>query len=380
MSPSRRPSLSDFFEDLDDHREPGRNFRHPFINVLVTAVIGIACGQKTFTAVADFVDGQLDWFGRFLDMRQGAPSEATYRRVFEALNPAAFERCFRLWVASIADVISGEVVALDGKTIRNSGMPGERAIHLVSAWATSSGLVLGQLATDQKSNEITAIPLLVEALALKGCLVTIDAMGCQREIANTIIEQGADYLLAVKDNQPTLHDEMKEYFLAYRKGDLTDENMRSCEQADKGHGRLEVRRCFTTPHVKWFENAHDWPGLASFAMIESERTLNGKTSLETRYFISSLPGDSAERVLDASRAHWGVENRLHWCLDVTFGEDKANIRLRRLAENFSITRRIALNALRRIPTFKGNLAQAGRKAAFNFTVRDSLMNSITSND
>lgn len=164
MSPSRRPSLSDFFEDLNDRRKPGRNFRHPFINVLLTAVIGVACGQKTFTAVADFVEEQLDWFGQFLDMSEGAPSEDTYRRVFEALDPAAFERCFRLWVASIADVIQGEVVALDGKTIRNSGMPGERAIHLVSAWATSNGLVLGQLATDQKSNEIAAIPLLVESL------------------------------------------------------------------------------------------------------------------------------------------------------------------------------------------------------------------------
>jgi predicted transposase YbfD/YdcC len=299
--------------------------------------------------------------------------------VFEALNPAAFERCFRQWVASITDVMAGEVVALDGKTIRNSGMPGERAVHLVSAWATASGLLLGQLATADKSNEITAIPVLVEALALKGCLVTIDAIGCQKAIAKTIIDQGADYLLAVKDNQPTLHDEVKEYFRAYRQGELTDERMRSCAQADKGHGRLEIRRCFTTPNVTWFENASDWLGLASFAMIESERTVKGTTSVETRFFISSLTGASAERVLDANRAHWGVENRLHWCLDVTFGEDKANIRLRRLAENFSVTRRIALNALRRIPTFKGNLAQAGRKAAFNLAVRDSLMNSITSN-
>jgi predicted transposase YbfD/YdcC len=363
MSPTRRPSLSDYFEDLNDHRKPGRNFRHPFINVLLTAVIGVACGQKTFTAIADFVEGQLEWFGRFLDMSQGAPCSDTYRRVFEALKPEAFERCFRLWVGSLADIVPGEVVAIDGKTIRNSGMPGERALHVVSAWATSSGLLLGQLATSEKSNEITAIPALVEGLMLKGCLITIDAMGCQKAIAKTIVDQGADYLLAVKDNQPTLHDEVREYFLACRRGDLSDKRMSSCEQVDKGHGRIEVRRCFTTSNVAWFEGIKDWSGLKSFAMVEAERTVGGKTSIETRYFISSLAGDSAQHVLDASRAHWDVENRLHWCLDVTFGEDKANVRLRTLAQNFSLARRIALNALRSVPTFKGNLAQAGRHAA-----------------
>lgn len=377
---SRRPALSDFFEDLEDRRKPGRNFRHPLVNVLVTAVVGIACGQKTFTAIAEFVGYQLEWFGRYLDMTEGAPSEDTYRRVFEALNPEAFERCFRLWVASISNVAAGEVVALDGKTIRNSGTATERAVHLVSAWATASGLLLGQLATEEKSNEITAIPALIEALALKGCLITIDAMGCQKEIAKKIVDNGADYLLAVKDNQRTLHDEIREYFVAYRKGDLTDERMTSCEQADKGHGRIEVRRCFTTPNVEWFEDAGDWKDLSSFAMIEAERTVKGKTSIEVRYFISSLPGKSAERVLEASRAHWGVENRLHWCLDVTFGEDKANVRLRRLAGNVSVTRRIALNALRRIPAFKGNLAQAGRRSAFSLEARDTLMAAILASE
>lgn len=377
MPPKKRPSLADFFESLDDKREVGRNFRHPLVNVLVTAVVGVACGQKTFTAIADFVSLQADWFGRFLDLSKGTPSEDTYRRVFEALDPEAFERSFVGWTGSIAELKPGETVGIDGKTVRNSGRKGERPLHLVSAWAAANGLVLGQVATEEKSNEITAIPVLLEALALEGCIVTIDAMGCQKEIARDITEKGADYLLAVKDNQPTLHRELKEYFDAYRAGGLADERMHSHEEADKGHGRTEVRRCLTTSNVEWFENADDWACLASFCMVEAERTIGDKTSVECRYYISSLPGDDAKKALDASRAHWGVENRLHWCLDVTFGEDKANVRLRNLAENFSVIRRLAMNAVRKMPSFNGNLAQTGRRAAFNPAIRETLLNSIT---
>jgi len=377
MAPKRKPSLADFFENLGDRRKPGRNFRHPLVNVLVTAVIGVACGQKTFTAIADFVSMQSDWFARFLDLSKGTPSEDTYRRVFEALDPEVFERSFMSWAAGLAELLPGETVALDGKTIRNSGSKSARPLHLVSAWAEANGLVLGQVATDEKSNEITAIPILIEALALEGCIVTIDAMGCQKEIAKAITDKGADYLLAVKDNQPTLHRELKEYFDAFRAGDLTDELMRSCEQADKGHGRVETRRCWITPNIDWFENASDWSCLTSFCMVEAERTVGEKTSLETRFYISTLAGDDPHKALVASRAHWGVENRLHWCLDVTFGEDRANIRLRNLAENFSVIRRLAMNAVRKMPTFNGNLAQTGRRAAFNTGIRDTLVKSIT---
>ena len=375
--PSKRPrSLSDYFENLDDLRKPGRNFRHPLVNVLVTAVIGVACGQKTFTAIADFASLQAAWFGRFLDLSGGTPSEDTYRRVFEALDPEAFERCFLAWVAGLGRPGVGETVAIDGKTVRNSGAKGERPLHLVSAWAAASGLVLGQVATEEKSNEIRAIPVLLESLALDGCIVTIDAMGCQRNIAAVITDKGADYLLAVKDNQPTLHQDIKDYFNAFRAGTLGDDAMQFCEEVDKGHGRLETRRCWTTPATDWFEDAAAWSCLGSFTMVESERTIGDKTSRDTRYYISSLPGDDAAKVLHASRAHWGVENRLHWCLDVTFGEDKANVRLRTLAENFSVIRRLAMNAVRKMPGFNGNLAQTGRRAAFSHDVRDTLVNSI----
>lgn len=377
MAPKRKPSLSDYFENLNDPRKPGRNFRHPLVNVLVTAVVGVACGQKTFTAIADFASMQEDWFSKFLDFPNGTPCEDTYRRVFEALDSEAFERAFSQWTAGLADIRSGETVAIDGKTVRNSGGKNERPLHLVSAWAASNGLVLGQVATEEKSNEITAIPVLIDTLALEGCIVTIDAMGCQTTIAEAITEKAADYLLAVKDNQPTLHREIKEYFDAYRAGALADNLMRYHEDSDKGHGRLELRRCWTTSNVDWFENAANWSCLNSFVMIESERTSKGRTSIETRVFISSLDGTDPERVLTASRAHWGVENRLHWCLDVTFGEDRANVRLRTLAENFSVIRRLAMNAVRKMPSFNGNLAQTGRRAAFNQKIRDALVNSIT---
>lgn len=376
--PTKPPprSLGDFFENLDDLRKPGRNFRHPLVNVLITAIVGVACGQRTFTAIADFACLQAAWFGRFLDLSGGTPSEDTYRRVFEALDPEAFERSFSGWVASFCRLEAGEVVAVDGKTVRNSGAKGERPLHLVSAWAAANGLVLGQVATEEKSNEIRAIPVLLESLSLDGCIVTTDAMGCQRNIAAVITDKGADYLLAVKDNQPTLHREIKEYFDSFRAGSLSDDAMQFVEESDKGHGRLETRRCWTTPVIEWFEDAAAWSCLGSFSMVESERTIREKTSSDTRYYISSLPGNDAAKVLHASRAHWGVENRLHWCLDVTFGEDKANVRLRTLAENFSVIRRLAMNAVRKMPSFNGNLAQTGRRAAFSQTVRDDLMVSI----
>ena len=202
-------------------------------------------------------------------------------------------------------------------------------------------------------------------------------MGCQTEIAKAITAGKADYMLQVKDNQPTLRREIEEYFSALRSGSIVDTSMQFAEESDKGHGRIETRRCWTTPNVDWFESRSDWVGLASFVCVEAERIRKGKTSREFRYYISSLDDNNAKRMLDASRAHWQIENRLHWCLDVTFGEDHANVRLRNLAENFSVARRLAMNTVRKMPSFNGNLAQTGRRAAFNLAIRTELVNSIT---
>jgi predicted transposase YbfD/YdcC len=344
--------------------------------VLCTAIVGLACGQKTFTAIVDFVAGQEAWFARFLDMANGTPSEDTHRRVFEAISPEQLGRVFSKWAALLKEGGAQEVIAIDGKTLRNSGSSSERALHLVSAWATENGLVLGQVATDEKSNEITAIPKLLETLDIMDAIVTIDAMGCQRIIAEEICTKGAHYLLAVKENQPTLLAEVKAVFAEFDADELSDGVMQVHEEIDKAHGRIETRRCSTTRNISSVRRAEQWPSLVSVCRVESVRTVKGATSTESRYYISSLPGDDAALMLHATRAHWGVENKLHWCLDVTFGEDKANIRLKNLRENFAVLRRIAMNAMRKLPTFKGNLAQAGRQAAFSLAVRETLLNSI----
>jgi len=368
--------LSELFENLEDPRARGRNFRYPLETVLFTAIVGLACGQKTFTAIADFVSDQEGWFARFLDMENGTPSEDTYRRVFEAIKPEQLGRVFSKWAALLTESVEQEVIAIDGKTVRNSGHGTERALHLVSAWASENGLVLGQVATDDKSNEITAIPKLLETLDVRDAIVTIDAMGCQKKIAEEIGNKGGHYLLAVKENQPTLLAQIRDLFDEFDADELSDDSMQVHEDVDKGHGRIETRRCSTTGDISDVRRADAWPHLTSVCRIQSSRCIKDVTSSETRYYISSLPGDDAEKMLHATRAHWGVENKLHWCLDVTFGEDKANIRLNNLRENFAVLRRVALNALRKLPAFKGNLAQAGRRAAFNLSVRESLLFSI----
>lgn len=375
MARSKTFSLSDLFENLDDPRARGRNFRYPLETVLFTAIVGLACGQKTFTAIADFVGSQQAWFARFLDMDNGTPSEDTYRRVFEAIIPGQLQRVFSKWASLLTTAVPQEVIAIDGKTLRHSGHGTDRALHLVSAWATEQGLVLGQVATDDKSNEITAIPKLLETLDVTGAVVTIDAMGCQKIIAADIDSRGGYYLLALKENQPSLLAQVQAVFAEFDADELSDAFMQVHEETDKGHGRIETRRCSTTGELSTLRAPH-WPHLVSVCRIQSSRTLRDVTSNETRYYLSSLPGDDAQRVLHATRAHWGIENKLHWCLDVTFGEDKANIRLKNLRENFAVLRRVALNALRTLPAFTGNLAQAARRAAFNLSVRETLLISI----
>jgi predicted transposase YbfD/YdcC len=275
----------------------------------------------------------------------------------------------------LQQVTEGDIVPIDGKTVRRSGTASQKAMHLVSAWSKANGIVLGQISTEEKSNEITAIPKLIESLALEGCIVTIDAMGCQTEIAQAIVDKGAHYLLSVKDNQKGLHDELKSHFDAPVIGPA----LRTAESTDKGHGRIEVRRISVSDDVEALVEAERWPALSSVIRVDSERIVKEKTSYETRYFISSLPKPSAEEALNIVRSHWEIENKLHWCLDVTMNEDGACLRDRQLAENGSTIRRMAMNALRIHPDFKGNLAQASRNVAFDPGYREKLMLSLISN-
>jgi len=326
---------------------------------VTVALCAVVCGADSWVEVERFGRAKEAWLRSFLDLPNGIPAHDTFGRVFAALDPAAFEAAFLGWVRALAAATAGEVVAVDGKTLRRSHdrAAGKDALHLVSAWAAANRLVLGQVATGDKSNEITAIPALLAALALDGCVVTIDAMGCQAAIARQIVAQGADYVLALKDNQPTLHELVRHHFAVVAADGPAGLAHHAHAALDKGHGRLEVRRCWATDDpavLAWLDPERSWPGLRSVAAVAGERRTAAGTATEVRYYLSSLPADAA-RIAAAVRSHWGIENGLHWALDVAFREDDCRVRAGHAAENLAVLRRIALNLLRRERTAKVGL-------------------------
>lgn len=361
MNAQATDGLLRFFRSMPDPR--ANNARHPFSDVLTIAILAVLCGSDSWESVEVWGSGNKKWLGEFLELPHGIPSHDTFDRVFGMLDPLAFEECFTNWTRTLAGNSEGLFVAVDGKTLRRSFKHAwsKTPVHLVSAFVSKNQLVLGQLATDDKSNEITAIPKLLAMLELTGATVTIDAMGCQKEIARQIIGQKAHYILAVKDNQPTLHEKVK---------GLLDEAILEgfkgmphgyFEQKNKGHGRIERRRVWVSNDlVKWLgeDLLSQWPGLKSVAVVEATRQnlsdLSGKVSVERRYFISSHDHTDAELFARAIRAHWGIENQLHWRLDVSMNEDQCRVRMKHGAENFSRLRRIALNKLKRWEIRKEN--------------------------
>jgi predicted transposase YbfD/YdcC len=354
MSQDLTKVIEEHFKSLPDPRRKTINLRHNFIDILVIAICAIICGADSWVAVAKFGRAKEDWFRGFLELPNGIPSHDTFTDVFRKLASRQFEVCFRSWTESISELFEGEVVSVDGKTLRRShdASSDKKAIHMVSAWASKNSIVLGQVKTNEKSNEITAIPELLKSLELKGCLVTIDAMGCQKKIAEVIIEQEADYLLAVKDNQPTLHQAIQDYFEEANQASFEGYNVDFAETYGKGHGRIEARRCWVCyDALPKIEGSENWEGLQTIVMVESERTVKEKTSIEYRYYISSTIGTAAY-LLNGSREHWGIENSLHWRLDIAFREDESRIRTGNGAENFAILRHIALNLLDKEDTAK----------------------------
>jgi predicted transposase YbfD/YdcC len=321
--------------------------------LVIIAILAVICCTDNWQEVAQWAYAKRQWLKTFLDLPHGIPSHDTFGRVFAALEPEAFERCFLAWMQALAQVRPGELIAIDGKTLRHSfdRASDKAAIHMISAWSSANGLVFGQLATEAKSNEITAIPKLLELLDVRGAVVSIDAMGCQKEIARQIVKQGGDYLFSLKGNQSTMHDEVAWWLDHAIAGQIRDAALDSHESVTKGHGRLETRQIWCTEQVQWFADRQQWAGLRSLIAVDGERRwADGRVEKERRYFISSLPGTDAKTLGRLIRSHWQVENSLHWSLDVTFDEDASRIRNGYGAENFSRLRRIALNLLKRETT------------------------------
>lgn len=358
------------FAELEDPRS--RQSPHSLMELLFTAVCGVLCGADSWAGVALWGRAKLDWLRQFFPFAQGVASHDTFGRVFALLDAAVFERCFIGWMRSVCQAFTGLQVALDGKTVRRSKSSGQKAIHLVSAFAHDLGLTLGQVKTTEKSNEITAIPELLDALLLKGCLVTIDAMGCQKAIAAKIVQQECDYALMVKNNQPSLAGAIEGFFDAAEQRGYQDVPHSRAEWIEKDHGRIETRRCIVSDDLSCLGDSHGWPEVKTLVMVEAVRDIAGVTSTERRYYISSLRAD-AQRIGTLVRGHWGVENGLHWSLDVVFGEDQARMREGNSAENFSILRRIALNLFRQDKTVKVGIKNRRLLACCDDAYRQKLL-------
>jgi len=347
-------SIRQYFSGLPDPR-CRRGRRHRLNDLVLIAILAVICCTDNWQEVAQFAWAKRKWLKTFLELPHGIPSHDTFGRVFAAIEPEAFERCFLAWIQALAKVRPGELIAIDGKTLRRSfdRASGKAAIHMISAWSSANGLVFGQLATEAKSNEITAIPKLLELLDLRGAVVSIDAMGCQKEIARKIVEKGGDYIFSLKGNQSTMHDEVAWWLDHAIAGQVREVPLDYDRQVNKSHGRLETRQVWCTERVDWFADRDQWAGLSRLIAVDGQRQwADGRIEKERRYFISSLQGVDAKTFGRLIRSHWQVENSLHWSLDVSFNEDASRIRNGYAAENFSRLRRIALNLLKRETTEK----------------------------
>ena len=370
MSTTSVASIQTHFADLTDPRSDHTK-QHLLLDIIVIAFAAIICGADGWVEVEAFGEAKQAWFRRFLPLPNGIPSHDTFGDVFARLNPEEFRACFLSWVQAVMTVTQSQVVALDGKTVRRSHDRrwGKSPIHMVSAWAQTNRLVLGQVKVDEKSNEITAIPALLRLLEVAGCIVTIDAMGTQTAIAQQIVAQGADYVLAVKDNQERLAADVTATFAEAEQNQFKHVPHDYAKTVAKGHGRIETRECWTISREDYLEalrTAEAWVGLRSLAMVRATRQIGDEVAVFTRYYISSLDGQAA-RLLDATRAHWGVENDLHWTLDIAFREDESRVRIGHAAENLAVLRHMALNVLKQEKTAKVGIKTKRLKAGWDET-------------
>ncbi len=366
---AERESILDYFAELPDPRRDGQNKRHKLIDIITISILATICGAEHFTEMEVYAEANEEFLKTILELPNGIPSHDTFGYVYARIDPNEFGKCFASWIESIREATEGEVVAIDGKTLRRSHQrsKGKGPLHLVSAWATFNRLTLAQVKVDEKSNEIKAVPELLELLYLKGCIVTIDAMGTQKEIAAGIREKEADYVLALKDNQPILRAEVEGVFEAEVESGIQkdlENNGRWQETIERGHGRKETRRVMSVEAPDWLTNKDEWRDLRSLILVESVREEREKTSKEKRYFISSLPPD-ASRAAEIIRSHWAVENSLHWVLDVAFREDDSRIRAGNAPENLALVRKLTHNLLKQETTLKRGIKTKRLKAAWD---------------
>ena len=365
MNMPAESSLLNILTQIPDPRID-RQKRHNLIDILAISVLASICDANTWTEIEDFGNAKAAWLSDFLELPNGIPSHDTFGRVFSLIDPEAFQSAFSSWVEAIREHIAGEIVSIDGKCLRGTSdkAAGKAAIYMVSAWANRTSTVLGQVRTEEKSNEIKAIPELLGMLDVNGCIVTIDAAGCQKHIAEQVVEGGADYVLAVKGNQRNLFDEVVGFFEKKEQWEHTGTEVFFHEETDSGHGRIEIRRNWIVEDLSWMYVRDEWKGLRFVGMVEAERHEGDRVSCERRYYISSME-PKVETFARAVRGHWGIENGLHWCLDVGFDEDRSRTRKDHAPENLAILRHMTLMALKRETSCKRGIKGKRKNAGWD---------------